>query len=158
MSVDDEVVGTGQQHEFSATVENTGIAGDIEVTLVLLEDRELSIWSPFADESGTYERFFSEGERRTESFTVEQDGQYEGFGFRLLPAEAEVDVRNDGEGGEAEVRLLQRGGLGDGVVLESKTITVSPETTQTVPFNIDASFTLEEGIDDIQIDAEARVA
>lgn len=157
VSTDDESA-SGNRHEFSITVENTGMAGDIKMVLVLLEDQETSIWSPMADEAGSYQRFFSDGERRTESFTTEWDSQYKAFGFRLIPAEAEVDIRNEGERGEAEVRLLQQGGLGDGVVLESKTVDIPAETTKTVGFSVDASFTFEQNIDDIQLGAEVYPA
>lgn len=153
VSTNDESL-SGTRHQFNVTVENTGMAGDVELTLVLLEDIERSVWSPLAEEAGTYQRFFSNGERRTESFSAEWDGSYEAFGFRLLPAEAEVDVRNDGAAGEVEVRLLQDGGMADGTIIESKDVELAAETTETVPFTVDASFVVEQDIDDIQLAAE----
>jgi hypothetical protein len=157
VSTDDQQT-AGDSHEFSVTVENTGTAGDIEMTLVLLESQEQSVWSLFADEAGTYQRFFSDGDRRTETFTAELGSQHEAFGFRLLPAEAEVDVRNDGGAGAVDVRLVQRGGVSDGVIIEDKTVDIPADTTQTVQFSVDAEFALETDIDDIQLDAETSVA
>ncbi|MFB1066527.1 hypothetical protein [Natrinema sp. H-ect4] len=154
VSTNDQYLGP-DSHEFSVTVENTGTSGDIEITVVLLMGMSLSVWSPLAKEVGTYQRYFSAGERRTESFSAEWDDLYNAYGFRLTPAEAETDVRNDGAEGEVEVRLLQRDDAGNVTVIGREKAKFAEDATRTVRFNVDTEVSSEFEMDDIYFDADA---
>jgi len=141
-------------YEFSITLENTGMSGDLNIELVYLIDQERSVWSSWAEEAGSHQLYFSAGERRTETFTAELPSLYSAYGFRLTPSEAEVDVRNDGAMGEVVVDLLQTGGA-DEKIVERKTVDVPKETTQTVGFTVELSLSEDQAVDDLVLDAEA---
>ncbi|WP_209452128.1 hypothetical protein [Halosimplex halophilum] len=125
----------GDSYDFTATVENTGTAGDIGLTLVFLEDPDDSVHSVGSKKVRSQKRFFSSGERRSTTMTAELEDGYEGYGFRLWAGEVEADIRNRGRSGDVEVQLLNEEGIGDtGVVLDEQTVDISGGETRTVLF------------------------
>ncbi|WP_459194062.1 hypothetical protein [Halosimplex sp. J119] len=125
----------GNTYDFTATVENTGTAGDIGMTLVLLEDPADDLYSVGSKKVRSQKRFFSSGERRSTTMTAELEDGYEGYGFRLWAGEVEADVKNRSDSSQISVQLMNDKMVGDtGVVIEEKTVDISRGTTKTVLF------------------------
>lgn len=125
----------GDSYDFTATVENTGTAGDIGLTLVLLEDPGDDVHSVGSKEVRSQKRFFSAGERRNTTMTAELEDGYEGYGFRLWAGEVEADVENRGSSGKIKVKLLN-GEIfgGTGAIIEEKIVDINQGMTRTVLF------------------------
>lgn len=131
---------------YTVTLENTGMSGDVDITLVFT-DGEQSAWAPSAEKISSKTRFLSAGERRPIEFVAEEPGMgQDWFGFRVTAAEAEVEITNDGDGGEVEITISQDGGVADGTVFAQRTIQISENETKTVHFDLDVTLPLEDGV------------
>lgn len=124
---------------YTVELENTGMSGEVDITLVFTNG-EQSAWALLAEEISSKTRFLSAGERRSIEFVAEEPGvRQEWFGFRITPAEAEVEISNDGDGGEVEITISQDGGVADGTVFAQRTIQILEDETKTVPFGLDVT-------------------
>lgn len=141
----DQTVRSGLD-EYTATVQNTGIGGDITVVLVWLRDLD----GPFdydnvvvdgrANSEKEAERiaYFNEGERREVSFRASIPLGFEGYGFDLSAATYAADVKNDGGPGRIEIRLRDTGELN--AIIDTKEIMFDKGETKRIEFNNDYHF------------------
>jgi|GEM_PF-2151430 hypothetical protein len=158
VSIDSEQQ-SGDFYDFSATIQNTGTAGNVGITLVLMSDTSTSPWSITAKQVGQRRLYFDENERRRVEISATMEDGYEAYGFRLWPAEVEADVTNEGGNGDVDVELVQTGGSGDGTVLDEQTVEIDSGETRTVSFQGEYnSFPLERDIDEIGFAVEASPA
>ncbi|MDS0257982.1 hypothetical protein NDI56_01010 [Haloarcula sp. S1CR25-12] len=150
---------SGDFYDFSATVQNTGTAGNVGITLVLMPDTSTSPWSFNATQAGQQRLYFDENERRTVEISATREDRYRAYGFRLWPAEVEADVTNEGGSGDVDVELVQSGGTGDGTVLDEQTVQIDGGETRTVSFQGEYnSFPLETDIDEVGFGIEVSPA
>lgn len=150
---------SGNFYDFSATVQNTGTAGNVGITLVLMPDTSVSPWSISATQAGQQRLYFDENERRTVEISATREDRYRAYGFRLWPAEVEADVTNEGASGDVDVELVQSGGTGDGTVLDEQTVQIDGGETRTVSFQGEYnSFPLETDIDEVGFGIEVSPA
>ncbi|SDK27446.1 hypothetical protein [Natronorubrum texcoconense] len=127
--------------EYTATVQNTGIAGDIEVTLVWLRDLDGPVdydnvvvdGSYNSEKAASRRSYFDAEERRDVSFRASIPVDFEGYLFDLSAATYAADVRNDGGPGAIEVRLRDTGHLN--AILERKEVVFDRGETERVEFN-----------------------
>jgi hypothetical protein len=151
VSTDDEWAGD-YQREYTVTIENSGTAGDIGVTLVMLEDEGDDPDSLSSYQVASKERYFSANERREVSFTAGEYPEYEAYAFQLWAAEIEGDIRNDGESGNVNVEIQNPDAFGDteelsGVTIDEKSVYMTSDETRTVRFEIESNSLFYEDIE-----------
>ena len=133
-------------YEFQAEIENTGDAGDIGITLVLLKDPNDDPYAIGSKKLQSQSFYFSARERRSVVMNGEIEDGYNGYGFRLWAAEFHATVENNGGEGSVEVSLLNEGAIaGSDAVIEKQTIEMEEDEVRTVTFegNYD-NFLLED--------------
>lgn len=138
---------------YSAVVENSGKAGNVGFQLVWLPDSGTSPWVTLETETEpARQRYFAAGERREVEVTASRPEEYDGYGFRLWPAEHRVTVKNNGAEGDVTVELFGRNDdLGDFVIAD-KTVTVPEGGRKTVLFEVEEPPVLSDGGFEVRVD------
>lgn len=129
----------GNRSEFSVTVQNTGIAGEIGVEFFWVKDldEEWKGVENYGNRQKEGERivYFNENERRSISFTGELPYGYEGYAFDLFRATFAADIRNNGGSGDVEVKLTNPDVMD--AITDKKTVTFEEGETKRVEFVTD---------------------
>ncbi|GAB3029757.1 hypothetical protein [Natronobiforma cellulositropha] len=119
----------GGTDEFSATIQNTGDDGDVQVRLVWDDGRDENIPVTPAAERTT---FFSAGERKTESFIADPPADAVGYRFLVQAATRGAYVKNNGVSGNVTARLRS---VEHGWNVDSRTSFVGAGQTELFEFN-----------------------
>lgn len=90
----------GSNYDFSVTIQNTGDAGNIIITLQWLNDEGIVIEDVYS-----IERYYTAGERREETITAELPDDISEFRFDFVAASITATVENSGEAGRVDVEL-----------------------------------------------------
>lgn len=126
----------GSRSEFSVTVENTGIGGEIGVEFFWVKnlDEEWKGVENAGNRQKESERivYFDAGERRDVSFVGDPPLGYEGYAFDLFAATFAADIRNDGGAGDVEVKLTNPDVMD--AITARRTITLEEGATRRVEF------------------------
>lgn len=125
--------------EYFVEIQNTGAAGQVEYTLVWLEDQSQSSSGPNSVVEVTQERFFDEGERREVSVIAERPDGYDAYGFRLHPGEITVEVENSGGDGRVAVQMME-----GSQIVEDRELLMESGNRETVTFDTGDQIDWEE--------------
>lgn len=118
--------------EFTATVQNEGDNGKVQVSLYWDEDTAKN-----EPESAVREKsvFFDAGERRTISLDVEPPADVEAYEIRARTATRGATITNHGESGNITIELNGGELAGSQVQLDSRTLFIGEDQTETVTFD-----------------------
>ena len=118
--------------DFTATVQNEGDNGNVQVSLYWDQDTAKNEPANAAEAKSV---FFESGERRTTSLYAEPPADAEAYEIRARTATRGATITNHGESGNIEIEL--NGGEVDGtqVQLDSQTRFVAKNQTETITFD-----------------------
>lgn len=132
----DSTAVSGSRYDFSATVENTGEAGDVIITLQWINDEGLVI-----EDVSSIERYYRAGERRAETITAELPDNIPRYGFNLLASSVTATVKNNGGSGAVDVEVYSP--LADSFIVHSSTrVEMTAGETQDVEIELDSESSL----------------
>ena len=142
VSQDARAEGDGQV--FSGTLQNSGDAGDIFVTLWLgsntpeqLPDTAAGLRAEGFERVRTKTIYFDSGERRAVTFTESDVGEFESYALYGFASTYRATVENTGGDGRVNVTLSWRNpDAGTSHTVASKTVPIEGDTTETVEFQV----------------------
>lgn len=131
--------------EITTTLQNTGEAGNLYVTLWLgpaptdgIPDTEAGMQERGYEQVRTGTYYFDSGERRTISFNVDSSGGAEGFAVKAFASTYTATVANSGGTGDVNTSLLWTNSeTDDSVIVSSRTTTIQEDGTLEVEFSVE---------------------
>lgn len=134
----DSTLLSGNTYDFSVTIENTGEAGDVIITLQWLNDE-----GEVFENVTSAERYYKAGERREVTLTADLPDNVSKFEFSLSAASIITTVENSGSAGEVDVELYNS--LADtSAVLATSTVQMSAGETRDVEIEIENGTLISE--------------
>lgn len=139
---------SGSTYDFSVTIQNTGEAGNIIITLQWLNDEGVVIEDVFS-----IERYYTAGERREEIITAERPDNIPRFRFDLVSASITATVKNSGEAGRVDVEVY-RPFVDSSAIIASDTVRMEAGETRDVEIGLESGSSRFEDADVRAVDAE----
>ena len=137
---------SGRTYNFSVTIQNTGDAGNIIITLQWLNDEGKVINSDVE----SIKRYYNAGERREETVTAERPDNIPRFRLNFVAESITATVRNSGEAGRVDVELY-RPFVDSSAIIASSTVRMEAGETRDVEIGLEGRSSLS-----ISDDAEVR--